>query len=200
MTNERRTYGGVCELRAEDGDSGVRLKGYAAVFDSMSEDLGGFRDTIRKGAFHRSIGDGADVRALVEHDPARIIGRNKAGTLTLREDDEGLSVDIQPPDTTAGRDVVESVKRGDLTQMSFGFRTVTDEWHTEGAEQIRTLIDVDLFDISVVAYPAYPDTSVAQRGLVDWQKSNDGTVRKNLDQMKNKMRAQKLVDNSPLLA
>lgn len=173
MNIERRYYPGGCELRAEDSDDGFVLRGHAAVFDSLSGDLGGFRERIQKGAFRRSIQDGADVRALLEHDPARILGRNKAGTLTLREDDIGLSVEIHPPDTTAGRDVIESVKRGDLTQMSFGFRTVTDEWAIEDSEQIRTLIDVDLFDVSVVAYPAYPDTDVAKRSMVAWKDALD---------------------------
>jgi HK97 family phage prohead protease len=162
---EVRTVQGL-EIRAESG-APPRLVGYAAVFNSRSFDLGGFVEIVRPGAFSRSL-RGADVRALVEHDPGRIIGRNRAKTLTLGEDERGLKVEITPPDTQAGRDVVESVRRGDLDGMSFGFRTVKHRWtFDEDPKQpaLRELLDVDLFDVSVVAFPAYPKTDVGLRGL-----------------------------------
>src|SRR5262245_2558056 len=122
------------ELRAEGAD-GERplIVGYAAVFESLSEDLGGFRERIRPDAFTRSLQEGADVRALVDHDPSRVLGRNKAGTLRLRTDTRGLLVEIDPPNTTAGRDIVESIRRGDVDGMSFAFRTPKggDDWRME---------------------------------------------------------------------
>lgn len=163
---EHRCFDGRVELRAADGEGGSsKIVGYAAVFNSESEDLGGFREKIAPGTFKRALKEGQDVRALVEHDPSRIIGRSTAGTLNMAEDKEGLRVEIDPPDTQIGRDVMESISRGDLTQMSFGFRTIKEEWDESGEEIIRTLKDVDLFDVSVVAYPAYPDTTVASRSF-----------------------------------
>jgi HK97 family phage prohead protease len=160
---ERRSVQGV-ELRAV-GDGLPVIEGYAAVFNSLSQNLGGFRERIEPGAFAVSLHAGADVRALVDHDSAKILGRNKSGTLTVVEDEHGLKVSIQPPDTSVGRDTVESIRRGDLDAMSFGFVARDDEVRKENGETIRVLRAVDLFDVSVVAYPAYLDTSVALRSI-----------------------------------
>lgn len=164
MITEKRSLQGV-ELRATEGGGLPAIEGYAAVFNSLSTNLGGFRERIEPGAFAASLNAGADVRALVDHDPAKIIGRNKSGTLTLSEDSHGLKVSIRPPDTTAGRDVVESIRRGDLDAMSFGFVARDDEVRKESGETVRVLRAVDLFDVSVVAYPAYQDTAVALRSV-----------------------------------
>lgn len=164
MITEQRSMQGV-ELRAAEGGGLPTIEGYAAVFNSLSTNLGGFRERIEPGAFAASLKAGADVRALVDHDPAKIIGRNKSGTLTVTEDERGLKVSIRPPDTTAGRDVVESIRRGDLDAMSFGFVARDDEVRKEGGETVRVLRAVDLFDVSVVAYPAYQDTAVALRSV-----------------------------------
>jgi len=164
------------ELRIEersDGDDGKApvIVGYAAVFDKLSEDLGGFRERIAPKAFAESLKAGDDVRALIDHDPGRILGRTKAKTLSMAEDDHGLRVKIEPGDTTAGRDVLESIKRGDLDGMSFAFQTVSDRWETKDGEELRTLEKVRLIDVSVVTYPAYPDTSVAVRSREQWRKA-----------------------------
>lgn len=138
-----------------------KIVGYAAVFGTESEDLGGFTETIRVGAFTETLKSKPDVRALVDHDSRQILGRTKSGTLSLSVDTIGLRAEIQPPDTQVGRDVMESIRRGDIDQMSFGFRTTEDEWNEDFTR--RELIGVDLFDVSVVAFPAYRDTSVAVR-------------------------------------
>lgn len=151
------------ELR-EDGEV-KKLVGYAAVFNSRSVDLGGFVEIIRPGAFKRSLSEGADVRALVEHDPGRIIARNKAGNLKLTEDDRGLRVEIMPTDTSAGRDAVENVRSGVLDAMSFGFYVQTEKWDFKAEPALRELYDVDVDDVSIVAYPAYPKTEIALRSL-----------------------------------
>lgn len=156
----------VKEIRVEGAANGKpKISGYAAVFNSRSEDLGGFVEVIKPGAFSRTLADGADVRALVGHDSNQVIGRNKAGTLDVFEDEHGLRVEIDPPDTSVGRDIVESVRRGDIDSMSFGFIVETDSWNTEEGQEVRTLEDVELLEVSVVAWPAYQDTEVAVRSL-----------------------------------
>lgn len=159
---ERRA---VQELRAKDtADGGATIEGYAAVFNSKSEDIG-FREVIMPGAFDRALKEKHDVRALVNHDPNLVLGRTKAGTLELEVDDHGLLARIKPPDTQVARDTLVSIKRGDMDGMSFGFRTITDQWRTEDDVIIRELIDLELVDVSVVAFPAYADTQVSARAL-----------------------------------
>ncbi len=162
---ERRTFG-IVELRVEaaDGDVVPSISGHAAVFDSLSEDLGGFRERVAPGAFAATIAED-DIRALFNHDPNLVLGRNRAGTLRLAEDDDGLAIGIDPPDTAAARDIVTMIKRGDVTQMSFGFRTISDEFQMVDGEVVRTLKAVRLFDVSPVTFPAYPQTDVAARSI-----------------------------------
>lgn len=163
----------VAELRVleQDGEQ-PKIEGYAAVFNKLSEDLGGFRERVEPGAFTCTIKTD-DIRALVDHDPSRILGRNRAGTLSLSEDDRGLRVVIKPPDTTIGRDTITTLKRGDVNGMSFGFRVKPggQRWFIEDGEEIRSLSDVELQDVSVVAYPAYLDTDVAVRSLEQFHDS-----------------------------
>jgi uncharacterized protein len=161
-------------LELREDDIRPRIVGYAAVFDSLSEDLGGFRERVRVGAFTRSLRDGADVRALIDHKPSEILGRTKAHTLTLRPTARGLLAYIDPPNTTRARDLMESIRRGDIDGMSFGFKTVGDEWHTEDGVEIRDLCDVDLFDVSVVTFPAYPSTEVGLRSLAAYRDRTKG--------------------------
>ncbi|HUU96344.1 MAG TPA: HK97 family phage prohead protease [Phycisphaerae bacterium] len=173
-TIERRFFTNL-EVRADEGGA-PKIVGYAAVFDKLSDDLGGFREKIAPGAFTRSLKEKADVRALVDHDSSRILGRTKSGTLTLSEDKSGLLAEIVPPDTTAGRDAMESIKRGDIDGMSFAFTTRQDAWEYDDDGDLRTLEDVDLRDVSVVTYPAYPDTSVAVRSRDIWKKEQEPTT------------------------
>lgn len=151
------------EFRIEGEGQQPKIIGYAAVFNSRSQDLGGFTEIIKPGTFSRSLAAGADVRAFVDHNSSKIIGRTKSGTLKLREDERGLLAEISPANTTAGRDVVESIQRGDLDGMSFAFRTIKDEWRHEDGQLLRELQDVDLMDVSIVSWPAYSSTSVSMR-------------------------------------
>lgn len=168
---ERRIYAaGGMEVRAAEGEA-PKLVGYAAVFGELSENLGGFREKIAPGAFAKSLG--GDVRALFNHDSNLILGRTKSKTLTIREDQRGLWVEITPPDTAAARDLVESIRRGDVDQMSFGFRTVKDDWEeTDKGDIVRTLIEVNVFDVSPVVFPAYPTTEIGLRSLEQWRTAN----------------------------
>ncbi len=161
-----RRFTGTVEVRADEADGPSKLVGYAALFNWSTVLFPGLIERIAPGAFTRTLAEGADVRALVDHDPSKIIGRTKAGTLTLLENKKGLHVDIDAADTTAGQDILKSVARGDVDQMSFGFRVVKESWEDKkDGSAVRTLEDVDLVDVSAVTFPAYPDTTIAARSL-----------------------------------
>jgi HK97 family phage prohead protease len=170
---ERRFTGNV----RVDVDSSRKIKGYAIVFDVKSLDLGFFREIIKPEAVDRTLSEALDVRALVDHDTGKVIGRTRAGTLMLRKDKKGLRVEIDPADTSAGRDVLESVRRGDISGMSFAFRTLTDEWRMEDGETIREVLDMTISEVSIVSFPAYQQTSVevAHRSLLAFQQTQAGS-------------------------
>mgnify|MGYP001826162873 CR=1 FL=1 len=149
---------------AEEPDRPSRIEGYAAVFGAESVDLGGFREVIHRGAFANTLGS-ADVRGLINPDPNLVLGRTTAGTLELREDERGLAFTLYPPDTAAARDLLVSMERGDVDQMSFGFETVRDRWETDDRGALRHLLEAQLFDVSVVTFPAYPQTSAEARAM-----------------------------------
>jgi uncharacterized protein len=155
---ERRTLSGAAIRAASHGRT---ITGYAAVFGQRSEDLGGFTETVKPGTFARAIRTRQDVRALFNHNPESLLGRTRSGTLRLSEDSTGLEFQIDLPDTALGRDVHALIERGDISQCSFGFRTVKDSWNRSRTE--RELQDVDLLDVSPVTFPAYAQTSVSAR-------------------------------------
>jgi hypothetical protein len=118
------------------------IEGYAAVFNQWSEELGvwyPFREKVLPGAFTDTIKTD-DIRALYNHDVNYVLGRNKAGTLFLEEDDTGLKVRILPPDTQWAKDLLVSIERGDISQMSFGFTVISDRWGTEEGTDVRELL------------------------------------------------------------
>lgn len=155
---ERRNYVlGNCVLRSK-GEGKHLFRGHAAVFNSLSDDLGGFRERVAPGAFGRALEERQDTVFLIDHDPSKLLGRVAAGTLKLNEDDRGLAVESELPDTTYARDLAVLMERGDIHSMSFGFRVKKDTWEERDGEQIRTLHDVDLVDVSAVVFPAYPQT------------------------------------------
>jgi len=145
-----------------DGFSSGRISGYAAVFNKLSENLGGFREKIAPGAFANTLMRGADVRLLLNHEGLPL-ARTKSGTLKLSEDSTGLffetELELTDPDVQR---IIPKMKRKDLTQMSFGFCVISDTWD-HSAQPIRTLLECDIFDISIVTYPAYPQTNVGIR-------------------------------------
>ena len=158
------------EIRINESDGGTCIEGHAAVFDSWSETMGGifpFKEKVRKGAFAESIGKD-DIRALFNHDPNYVLGRNRAGTLELVEDDVGLRVRITPPDTSWARDITTSIRRGDISQMSIGFVVEDDEWSSKDGIDTRELKKVRLFDVSPVTFPAYTATDVGVRAMQEY--------------------------------
>lgn len=156
----RRAFGVKGLEKRADGDELPDIIGYAAVFDVRTELWPGTTEEIAPGAFTRTLDDSPDVRALVDHDPANILGRTKADTLTLAEDKKGLRTRIRPPNTTVGRDIVESIRRGDVDQMSFAFQIVREEAEYDDDGTHYRLLDVELIDVSIVTFPAY-ETTVA---------------------------------------
>lgn len=139
---------------------GRRLEGYAAVFNSTADIGGRFTETIAPGAFARTLAARNDVLALVDHDPSKVLGRTKSGTLRLSEDARGLAFDIQVPNTSVGNDVLTMCERGDIGGASFSFKAIDEDW----SGNHRSLKAVDLFEISIVqAHPAYVDTQVYAR-------------------------------------
>lgn len=167
MKNGKEVRVLMMELEVETReDSGMPvIKGYAAKFNKKSESLGSFVEVIAPGAFVDSIKKD-DIRALFNHDPNFVLGRMAAETLTLKEDKTGLFMEVDPPDAQWARDLVASIKRRDITGQSFSFRTIKDKWdRKEGRVPLRTLLEVKLFDVGPVTFPAYPDTTVAARSL-----------------------------------
>jgi HK97 family phage prohead protease len=157
------------ELRVEE-EGKPKITGYAAMFDTWADIGGWFKESIRRGAFAKTIKE-ADIRALMNHDENYVLGRNKAGTLRLHEDSKGLAVEIDPVDATWSNDLLKSMKRGDISQMSFGFTVNKQEVDYDRDE--RVLTDVNLFDVSVVTYPAYPTTSAQVRSLFQKEKREE---------------------------
>ncbi|KKX33982.1 HK97 family phage prohead protease [Rhizobium sp. LC145] len=158
---EKRSYVGGVEHRADDGKR--TLVGYAAVFERLADIGGYFQEKIAPGAFADAIK--GDIRALVDHDAGRVIGRTKSGTLRLKEDGIGLHVEIDVPNTTEGNDLWELVGRGDISGMSFGFRVTRETWDETGDVPVRTIEKLNLLEVSAVAWPAYEDTILAKRSL-----------------------------------
>jgi len=164
---ERRFTAG--EVRADVGvtDFSPVIRGYALVYLSLSGDLGGFREQIHPDAIKRTLAEGIDVRSYVDHEPSRIIGRLSAGTLRLKPDAHGLGIEVDVPNTTAGRDIAENVRLRNVTGMSFSFRTMEDgdTWERRNGQMIRTLHDIRIYETGPVGSPAYSDTTAAVRSL-----------------------------------
>lgn len=156
----RRAVPGV-ETRADNGKR--TLVGYAAVFNSKTVIGECFTEIIDPAAFNNTLSD--DVRALVDHDTGRVIGRTKSKTLRLSVDNFGLKCEIDVPDTTDGNDLWTLVERGDISGMSFGFCVTKQEWDDTGEQMVRTILEVELFEVSACAFPAYEDTKLGIRSL-----------------------------------
>lgn len=159
---EYRAFSGQFENDAENR----RISGYAALYSTRSQYIG-FYEIIAPGAFDNAIAK-SDVRCLFNHDPNLILGRTKSGTLRIKSDDKGLYYEVDVPDTPFGESVFNAIKRGDVSQSSFGFFVDEDRWFEERIDGknclVREILKIkELFDVSPVTYPAYHETSVSTR-------------------------------------
>jgi HK97 family phage prohead protease len=173
---EVRTNSVDFEVRAE-GD-GMTFTGYASVFNSPSEDLGGFIEYVAPGAFKRSLQSRNEVKLLWNHDAGEPLASLRGGTMQLVEDERGLKVTAQLPNTTRGRDIAELLRTRVIDSMSFGFNVIKDSWSPDG--KTRTLESVRLFEASIVSFPAYAATTATVRSTdqtIDPDKLADALLR-----------------------
>ena len=174
-----------CELRVvktenrADGQEKApepdRIVGLAIPYNKPSEDLGGFREVWKPGAFRETLNGTEDVFADVEHDRARKLARRNQKTLTLQETREGLRVEIAVPDTTTGRDTLEEVRNGLLDGMSIAFTDAEEEYSGKGDQITRTVKQAKLRAVTLTSFPAFPQTAgtLAARSLTEYRKQQE---------------------------
>lgn len=170
------------ELRYTEGTAEQPHRFVGTIpYGTLSHDLGGLKERIMPTAFCTSLSNGADIRALADHDSTKLLGRTSNGTLRVVHTDKGLGVEIDMPDTSWARDVRELVRRKDVRGLSFGFvvRKNGHKFTKEGGMTVRELHDVDLREVSIVSQPAYPDTSVALRSAELALQGSSGVERPN---------------------
>ena len=162
---EQRTI--KCEFRVASDSGKNTIYGYAAKFGVRSEDFGGWCEVIAPGAFDASLAQNPNVRGLFNHNPDHVLGTTASGTMRLKTDDVGLGYEIDPPDTQVARDLITSMQRGDISASSFGFVCQDASWSydEQSGMEVRTVKQADLFDASVVTFPAYPDATSGVRSL-----------------------------------
>ena len=161
------------EIRIDD-DGGVIVEGHAAVFDEETDIGGMFREIIEAGAFKNAVKND-DVQFLVNHGGLPL-ARTSSGTLTLTEDKRGLHIKTNlDPDDPDVKQIITKMKRGDLDKMSFAFRAIKEEWDDSGDIPLRTIKEVQLFDVSIVNDPAYPGTDIGLRSLDVFRKEQKKT-------------------------
>ncbi|WP_141706112.1 HK97 family phage prohead protease [Caloranaerobacter ferrireducens] len=175
------------EIRKSDDNNSMTVAGYVTKFNTRSKLIWGeFYEKVAKGAFARSLEENI-IKALWNHRSDFVLGSTKNGTLRLKEDDVGLYFELDLPNSTWGKDAYESIKRGDVDGVSFGFYVRKDKWEYIKEEDVyeRTLLDVDLFEISPTPFPAYPESEVAKRSLEEFKKEIKNE--KDLDLRKRKL-------------
>lgn len=186
------------EVREIDGKP--TIEGYAAVFNQVSEDLGGWQEIIEPGAFAGVLAD--DVRSLWQHDPLYVLGRRRSGTLSIWEDETGLRYRVIPPDTQWARDVVVTILRGDVNQSSFMFSILPDgeRWYLdEMGRPIRGLKQIArLYDVAPVTFPAYPTTTADVRSQIDALRAQQSNTQQIAAQLQ--ARARQAVERARVLS
>lgn len=149
---EKRSYNGILTVEVRQLEDGRRvIAGRAVPYGQLSTDMGGWREVIDKPAFDIA----GDIRALWQHDSSQVLGRSTVGTLRMAEGDDGIYVEIDPPDTQWARDALISIERGDVSGFSFGFISRRDRWDSN----VRHVLLGDLLEVSVVSWPAYETTA-----------------------------------------
>lgn len=188
-TETRELTTNEIEIR-EDDDGNRTISGYAVKWEKKSLVLGywrKFREQFKKGAFVESLKND-DQRFLWSHDNSKVLGRIKNKTLRLKEDSTGLHFELDLPKTTLGNDTYESIKRGDVDGVSFGFSMETEEIHEPDDDlMLRTVTKARLFEVSAVAFPAYPDSEVSARGY-DHMKQRDNDLKEYQEEQASKIK------------
>jgi HK97 family phage prohead protease len=169
MSTKREVRFAGIDLRAVSSDGKMTIKGRPAVYGSLSKNLGGFREVLLRGCFDESLDD-PEIYATFNHDDSKIIGRVSAGTLQVSSDSIGLTMRCELPNNTVGKDLHESIKRGDITKMSFGMYVQDDAWDVAEDErgqkfERRSVKKARIFEVSPVTTPAYDASSVSARSL-----------------------------------
>lgn len=158
---EMRTFN--VEIRADEGEM-PQIKGTACVFNQLSQDLGGYREIIDPWSMGDIINT-SDVFALINHDANLVLGRNKSGTLKLSENKNGLDFVVDPPDTSFANNLIASMRRRDIDKCSFAFIVADATWEIIDGQDVRRITKFkELFDISIVTYPAFYQTSAQLNG------------------------------------
>ena len=159
----RQTRSIASEFKTRQEGEALKIEGYFAVFNSNYDIAPGMSESIAPGAFKNTLA--GDIRALVNHDTTLVLGRTSAHTLDLREDEHGLwgSIDINPKDSDA-MNLYERVKRGDVSQCSFGFDILSEETEIRDNGEVHwTMNEVKLYEVSCVTFPAYESTNIDAR-------------------------------------
>lgn len=188
-------FGSPMETRENDGENPI-IEAYFAVFDENYQLWDGFFERISPSAFNKSLDGKADVRALTNHDSTKVLGRTTAGTLTLNADDHGLfgRVSINPKDSDA-MNLYERVKRGDVSQCSFGFTIdkMSEEFRNDGSV-LRTIEDLTLFEVSICTFPAYESTEAEARSCLETRKA---ALSSELQRIESQLEKREISDETP---
>lgn len=170
------------EVRDDSGSGLPSIAGVPIVYnqETLIQDwYGEYREVIREGACANTLGAGGNIRALAHHDSQQVLGTTKHGTLTLTEEANQVSCLVSPPDTQAGRDLVENIKRGDIEGMSFGFFVKRDRWtfsNDKNVPDLREILEIELIEVSFVTFPAYAGTSAALRSVATMAQQEDSDI------------------------
>lgn len=187
MEKEIRVYDVKLEVRNNNENEPITLRGLAIPYNKMSEDMG-FREVIASGACSRALSKSPDLLALYEHDYSNLLARTSNDSLKVIETERGLEVEIELPETSLGKDIAVLTNRGTLSKMSFGFSTgyESTEWtEMDDGTDLRTINHIDnLYEVSIVSNPAYADTDVAMRSLKDGKKEEKPDFSTELNKMK----------------
>ena len=189
MAEKRELAESTIELR-EEGQGARTISGYAVKWDMRSHPLGlftRFREVFKRGAFTETL-QNDDVRALWSHDTSKVLGRTKNGTLRLQEDDIGLRFELDLPNNTQGNDAYESIKRGDVDGVSFGFRASEEQWDESDPKNVlRSIHKAGLLEISPVGFPAYPDSQVDARSADPYKAFKEEQQQKKAKELRQKL-------------
>lgn len=153
------------ELRVEgEGDAPKKIRGFGVVYNKRSQDLGGFVEIIRPGAFKTSLESGKELKSFFNHDPNFVLATTRSEPpLIIRDRPGGIEYEYEIPDTSYGKDLEKNIAARRVVGSSFAFRTIKDNWYEDGSTQVREVLEAELFELGPVTNPAYLPSSVSVR-------------------------------------